>query len=86
MADRGRVSSEGAGPSNAGPRKHECTKCHETLDRAWTYCPACGERAPGLRTGEIIDQRYEVLDLLSRHGAREVYRARHLHLDEIRVV
>jgi serine/threonine protein kinase len=86
MADRGRVSSEGAGPSNAGPRKHECTKCNEPLDRAWTFCPSCGERAPGLRTGEIIDERYEILDLLSRHGAREVYRARHLHLDEIRVV
>jgi eukaryotic-like serine/threonine-protein kinase len=82
----GRGVPRGAGGSGRSHREQPCVRCEAELDRAWRFCPRCGERAPVLRKGDTVDGRYEVIELLNQHEAREVYAARHLHLDEIRVL
>jgi TonB family protein len=56
-------------------------------------CPVCSEargapRGSGIRfaTGEIIDDRYEVVGHISEGGMGELYKVRHLHLHDIRAI
>ena len=39
-----------------------------------------------LRPGSTLDGKYEVLARIGGGGMGEVYRVRHLHLDEVRVI
>ena len=41
---------------------------------------------PTLARGETLDSKYEVLSLLDSGGMSELYKVRHIHLDEVRIV
>ncbi|HUF18771.1 MAG TPA: protein kinase [Thermoanaerobaculia bacterium] len=41
---------------------------------------------PAFTEGQLIDGKYEVLERLAEGGMSEVYKVRHLHLDELRIV
>lgn len=63
-----------------------CPRCAAPVAPTARFCPACGLAVARLAPGEVLDGKYEVLDKIAEGGMGEVYRVRHLHLDEIRII
>ncbi|HYX19879.1 MAG TPA: serine/threonine-protein kinase, partial [Thermoanaerobaculia bacterium] len=63
-----------------------CPRCAAALAQDARFCPACGLAIARLSPGQVLDGKYEVLDKIGEGGMGEVWRVRHLHLDEIRII
>lgn len=66
-----------------------CLKCKEPIDAAYEQCPKCGERITSFQrtyATRLIDSKYQILDRLGIGGMGEIFKVRHIHLNELRVI
>jgi serine/threonine-protein kinase len=63
-----------------------CPRCGTDVPSEARFCASCGYATTRLFPGQTLDGKYEILDKLAEGGMGEVYRARHIHLDEIRII
>ncbi|MGE5278140.1 MAG: protein kinase domain-containing protein [Acidobacteriota bacterium] len=63
-----------------------CPRCGSGVPPDARFCASCGYATTRLFPGQTLDGKYEILDKLAEGGMGEVYRARHVHLDEIRII
>ncbi|MGH9367512.1 MAG: protein kinase domain-containing protein [Thermoanaerobaculia bacterium] len=69
-----------------GTGETRCPRCGAEVPTDARFCPSCGYAATRLVPGQVLDGKYEILDKLAEGGMGQVYRARHVHLDEIRII
>ncbi|HET7711732.1 MAG TPA: serine/threonine-protein kinase, partial [Thermoanaerobaculia bacterium] len=66
-----------------------CLRCKATIDASAEQCPACGERVTSFQrtySSRLIDGKYQILDRLGVGGMGEIFKVRHIHLNELRVI
>ncbi len=66
-----------------------CLRCKEAFDESEDACPHCGERVTDFQrtySSRLLDGKYQILDRLGLGGMGEIFKVRHIHLGEQRVV
>ncbi len=66
-----------------------CKGCGNSIPSGSKVCPFCGMEAISaqmFRIGEIFDEKYEIVSFLGAGGMGEIYKVRHIHLEDIRVI
>src|SRR5881396_1925675 len=66
-----------------------CLKCKQPIDSQVEQCPHCAERVTNFQrtySARLIDGKYQILDRLGVGGMGEIFKVRHIHLNELRVI
>jgi serine/threonine protein kinase len=66
-----------------------CLKCKQSIDSTYDLCPHCGDRITLFQrtyAARLIDGKYQIIDRLGVGGMGEIFKVRHIHLNELRVI
>src|SRR5216117_4163812 len=66
-----------------------CLRCKEQIEGTVDQCPQCGEKVTAFQrtySTRLIDGKYQILDRLGVGGMGEIFKVRHIHLNELRVI
>jgi serine/threonine protein kinase len=66
-----------------------CLRCKTPIDSQLDQCPACGERVTMFQrtySTRLLDGKYQIIDRLGVGGMGEIFKVRHIHLNELRVI
>src|SRR5204863_3052267 len=66
-----------------------CLRCKQPIDPSADQCPSCGERVTVFQrtySSRLLDGKYQILDRLGIGGMGEIFKVRHIHLNELRVI
>src|ERR1043165_2155961 len=66
-----------------------CLRCKQQIAAESEQCPHCGERVTSFQrtyAARLIDGKYQILDRLGVGGMGEIFKVRHIHLNELRVI
>src|SRR5438132_1886084 len=66
-----------------------CLRCKQPIDSQVEQCPHCAERVTNFQrtySSRLIDGKYQILDRLGIGGMGEIFKVRHIHLNELRVI
>jgi eukaryotic-like serine/threonine-protein kinase len=66
-----------------------CLKCKSAIDAEYDLCPHCGEKITIFQktyASRLLDGKYQIIDRLGVGGMGEIFKVRHIHLNELRVI
>src|SRR6266853_145329 len=66
-----------------------CLKCKQPIDSQVEQCPHCAEKVTNFQrtySARLIDGKYQIVDRLGAGGMGEIFKVRHIHLNELRVI
>jgi serine/threonine protein kinase len=66
-----------------------CLRCKQPIDAQYDQCPHCGEKVTLFQktySARLLDGKYQILDRLGIGGMGEIFKVRHIHLNELRVI
>jgi serine/threonine-protein kinase len=66
-----------------------CLRCKSPIESENEQCPHCGERVTLFQrtySSRLLDGKYQIIDRLGVGGMGEIFKVRHIHLNELRVI
>ncbi|HEX2060384.1 MAG TPA: serine/threonine-protein kinase [Thermoanaerobaculia bacterium] len=66
-----------------------CLRCKQAIDASYDQCPHCSERITAFQrtySSRLLDGKYQIIDRLGVGGMGEIFKVRHIHLNELRVI